>query len=173
MSGMFSVPIGGMKVGGHSYEFKIDKAFFDQFEESEIGEGKLTAAVIASKQTTHIDLEIKISGTVDIECDRCLGVYSQAISCENRLLVRFGRETDLSDPDIVSVPADENELDMSQYFYEYILLALPMKRVHPADRNGKSSCDPAMLEKLEEYNVDEDKTADPRWDELKRLMNNN
>jgi uncharacterized protein len=173
MSGMFSIPIGGMKEGGHSYGFKIDKAFFDQFEESEIGEGVLNAEVTADKRKTHIDLEIKIDGSVEIECDRCLGIYSQPVSCENRLLVKFGRETDETDPDIVILAADDNELDLCQYFYEYILLALPIRKVHPNDRKGNSTCDPGMIERLEEYNVDEEKSTDPRWDELKKLMNNN
>lgn len=169
---MFSIPVGGMKVGHHSYEFRINKEFFDKFEESETGKGELVASVMADRHTTHIDLEIKITGTVMIECDRCLGLYSQPVTCENRLFVKFGMESDISDPDIVILPVDENDLDLSQFFYEYILLAIPMKRIHPDDGKGRSTCDPEMLKKLEEYNIDEEKTADPRWDVLRKLTNN-
>ena len=80
---------------------------------------------------------------------------------------------DESDPDIITVPADENELDMAQYFYEYILLAMPIQRMHPNDREGNSTCDPKMLSKLKEHAVNEEDNSDPRWDELKKLMNNN
>ncbi len=62
---------------------------------------------------------------------------------------------------------------MAQYFYEYILLALPIQRIHPNDSRGNSTCDPEMLSKLKEHTVIEEDSNDPRWDELKKLMNNN
>jgi uncharacterized metal-binding protein YceD (DUF177 family) len=80
------------------------------------------------------------------------------------------------DPDILSLPSDEYELDLKQHFYDYINLALPIKRVHPVDRNGKSTCDPLMIKKLREHLVEEEaeeKQNDPRWDELKKLKNEN
>jgi hypothetical protein len=45
--------------------------------------------------------------------------------------------------------------------------------VHPNDINGRSTCDPLMLEKLDELRVDDENESDARWDELKKLMNNN
>jgi uncharacterized metal-binding protein YceD (DUF177 family) len=173
MSGLFSIPVNGLKEGRQCYNFEINKEFFEQFEESEIQEGSVTAIVEADKLTTHIDLSVRMEGSVIIACDRCLEMFRQTISCENRLLVKFGRVSDDSDPDIVTIPADENEFDLRQYFYEYILLALPIQRMHPADKNGKSACDPAMLKKLEEHLTYDEKKNDPRWDELKKLMNNN
>ncbi len=173
MAGLFNIPISGLKEGLHCYDFEINKEFFDQFEESEIKEGSLTAVVEAEKLNTHIDLSVSIEGGVNISCDRCLKVFRLPLSCVNRLLVKFDRVTDDSDPDIVTIPADEHELDLRQYFYEYILLALPIQRVHPVDKNGKSACDPEMLKKLKEHIADDESKNDPRWDELKKIMNNN
>ena len=173
MSGLFAIPIGGLKEGRYSYDFEISNEFFDKFEESEIKEGSLNAVVEADKLTTHINLLVRIEGNVNVSCDRCLGEFRQPVSCENRLLVKFGRVSDNSDPDIITLPADEAELDLRQFFYEYIILALPIQRVHPANKSGKSACDPEMLEKLKEHIADDENTSDPRWDELKRLMNNN
>ncbi|MCU0471844.1 MAG: DUF177 domain-containing protein [Bacteroidales bacterium] len=173
MSGLYFIPISGLKEGRHSYDFEINKKFFEQFEESEVKEGALTAVIEADKRSTHIDLTIRIKGFVTISCDRCLGAFGQPVDCENRLLVKFGKGYDESDPDLITIPADENELDLNQYFYEYILLALPIQRVHPNDKNGNSTCDPEMLDKLKEHIVSDESENDPRWDELKKLMNNN
>jgi uncharacterized metal-binding protein YceD (DUF177 family) len=173
MSGLYALPISGLKEGRHYYDFEINKEFFEQFEESEVKEGNLKAVIEADKRSTHIDLVIRIRGDVRISCDRCLGVFSQTIDCENRLLIKFGKVHDESDPDIITMPADENELDLRQYFYEYIVLALPIQRVHPNDKNGKSTCNPEMLKKLKEHLVNEENGTDPRWDELKKLVNNN
>lgn len=173
MSGLFSIPLNGLKEGRHTFDFEINKEFFDLFEESEIREGVLTAVVNAEKRSSHIDLVIRISGTVRICCDRCLEMFSYPLDCENRLFVKFGREADDSDPEIITVLHEEHQLDLKQYFYEFIHLNLPIKRMHPDDIKGESTCDPAMISKLKEHLVDEEGENDPRWDELKKLMNDN
>ena len=172
MSGSYTIPISGLKEGRHSYDFEIGNEFFNLFEESEIREGELKASVEADRRASHIDIAIRIDGTVRISCDRCLGVFSLPLSSENRLLVKFGKLHDESDPDIISLAAEVNELDLTQYFYEYIMLSLPIQRHHPADKRGNSTCDPEMINRLNEHIIKDDVGADPRWDELKKIMNN-
>jgi uncharacterized metal-binding protein YceD (DUF177 family) len=173
MSGLFTIPVGGKKDGHHIFEFEINKSFFDLFEESEIKEGELIAVAEVLKSPSHLYLDIRISGTVSICCDRCLEMFDHPVDCENRLLVKFGNVMDDSDPEIITVPHDENELDLKQYIYEFIHLALPIQRIHPDKANGGSTCDPVMLQKLKEHLVEEEGGIDPRWNELKKLMNNN
>ena len=173
MSGSYTIPLSGLKEGHHTIDFEIDKEFFEEFEESEVKEGSHIANIEMDKRSTHLDMIIKVSGSVRVSCDRCLEMFSQPVKSENRLLVKFGKSIEDTDPDILSVPVDEHELDLQQQLYEFIMLALPIKRVHPADKNGKSTCDPVMLKKLEELIIDEEKENDPRWDELKKLMNDN
>lgn len=173
MSGFYSIPIGGLKEGKQEYDFDLGAEFFEQFEEPEITGGSLKAHVESDKRSTHADLTIRIFGTVKVPCDRCLEMMEFPVSCENKLLVKFGKVHDDVDPDIITTAADENELDLAQYFYEYILLALPIQRIHPDDEHGNSTCDPRMLKKLKEHVLDEEDYSDPRWDELKKLMNNN
>lgn len=172
MSGHYTIPISGMKEGCHSFDFEIGNDFFVLFEEAEIKEGTLKAVVNAEKTSSHIDLEISINGTVNISCDRCLGIFSLPLSCDNRLLVKFGKVHDETDPDIITIPWEENELNLMQYFYEYILLALPMQRIHPVDENGKSTCDPEMISRLNKHLINNYSGTDPRWDELRKIMNN-
>lgn len=175
MSGLYSIPLNGLKEGRHEFDFEIGKAFFDEFEESEITDGSLVAYIEMDKISSHIDLLIRIKGSVMISCDRCLEMFSRPLECENRLLVGLGKSISEDDPDILSLTDDENTLDLKQNFYEYIHLALPIKRVHPDDRNGKSTCDPVMLKKLHELLVEEtgEEHFDPRWDELRKLKNEN
>jgi uncharacterized metal-binding protein YceD (DUF177 family) len=173
MSGSYIVGISGLKEGRHTFDFELDNKFFENFEESEIREGSLVAIVELEKRSSHMDLFIRISGEVEVSCDRCLGNFMYPLDCTNRLLVKFGKKIGEEDPDIISVPADEHELDLQQHFYEYVCLALPIKRVHPDDKNGFSTCDPEMIKKLNELIVDEESEGDPRWDELKKLMNDN
>jgi uncharacterized protein len=87
--------------------------------------------------------------------------------------VKFGKNRDESDPDILILPADEQNLEVQHYIYEFVHLALPIRRVHPDDENGNSPCDPVMLQRLKEHIVTDEKYYDPRWDELRKLMTNN
>jgi uncharacterized metal-binding protein YceD (DUF177 family) len=173
MSGRYTIPLSGLKEGRHNIDFEINKEFFDKFEESEVKEGSLIANIGMDKRSTHLDLLIRISGNVRICCDRCLEMFFHPVVCENRLLVKFGKTIDDIDPDILSLPVGENELDLHQHLFEFILLALPIKRVHPNDKKGNSTCDPVMLKKLDELIVDEEPESDPRWHELEKLMNDN
>ena len=173
MSGSYTIPLSGLKEGRHVIDFEIGKEFFELFEVSEVKEGSLIANIEMDKRSSHLDLVLRISGSVRICCDRCLEMFFQPVSCENRLLVKFGKSIEDSDPDIISVPEDEHELDLQQHIYEFIYLSLPIKRVHPDDRNGNSTCDPGMLKKLEELIVEEEIESDTRWDELKKLINDN
>ena len=169
----FTVPVGGSRSGHSVYEFEINKAFFDLFEESEIKEGELEAVVDVERDSTHADIVFTITGKVRISCDRCLGMFDHPVSFTNRLFVRYGIERDDSDPDMIILPHDENELDLKQYIYEYIHLALPIRRTHPDDADGNSMCDPVMLDRLREHLIDDKAGENPGWEELRKLMNDN
>ena len=170
MSGSFTIPVSSLKEG--LYCFEIGNGFFEQFEESEIKEGKLKATVKAEKRPSLTDLSILIEGVVNIMCDRCLGILPYPVKCDNRLVIKSGRIHDESDPDVIVLLPEEHEFDLKHYFYEYIYLSLPIQKVHPDDENGKSTCDPDMLKKIREHMVIDENITDPRWDELKNLVKN-
>ena len=170
MSGLYSIQIIGLKEGRHNYRFDIDNKFFELFEESEIREGELIAEIELDKRSSHYDLRFRISGNVLVSCDRCLEKYLQYINTNNRILFKSGKTWDEDDPDLITIPADEHELDLKQYIYEFIHLAMPLQRIHPDDENGKSTCDPDMIKRINRNSDNVDSDSDPRWDELKKLL---
>jgi len=171
MTGIFTIPLKGLKEGRHNFNFDIDNEFFEKFEESEIKDGTLSAAVEMDRRASHFDLIVKILGTVMISCDRCLEMFLYPINCENRLIMKM--EENISnddDADIIYFSADEYELDLKHHLYEFIHLALPIRRVHQPE----TDCNPEMIKRLNELFIHEEKqnNTDPRWDELKKLTNN-
>jgi uncharacterized protein len=170
MSGLYSIQISGLKEGRYTFSFEIDNKFFELFEESEIREGELVVEVELDKRSSHLDLRFRISGKVLVACDRCLEMYFQDIDADNRIVFKSGKTWDEDNPDLITIPADEYELDLKQYLYEFIHLALPLQRVHQDDENGRSTCDPDMLKRINGNSDDSDNDSDPRWDELKKLL---
>jgi uncharacterized protein len=173
MSGFYSIPLAGLKDTRYTYEFNIGEDFFNVFEATEIRRGELKAVVVLQKCSTHVELDIMINGRVEVTCDRCLEEFYIPVSCTNRLIIKQGREWDESDPDMITMPLDEHEIDLSQFLYEYIHLALPLKRIHPDDSEGRSTCNPEMIRKLGDHLISGKEHHDPRWDELEKLTRNN
>lgn len=173
MPGLYSIPLAGLKEARYTYDFKIGDDFFEAFEGSEIKRGEFTAMVVLEKRSTHIELDIVINGRAEVVCDRCLDNFYLPVSSANRLFVKQGREWEEADPDLVTMPLDEHEIDLSQFFYEYIHLALPLKRIHPDDSKGRTTCNSEMIRKLETHLMTGEGDSDPRWDELKKLTGTN
>ena len=85
------------------------------------------------------------------------------------LIVKFGDEFNNDNEEILIIPHNEYELDISQYIYELIILSVPVKRIHPKIVNGTLKSDTIdKLKKMQEKA--EKKDTDPRWDKLKELL---
>lgn len=172
MRAIYSIPLRGLKEGSHLYDFKIDSRFFDNFEKSEIHEAVLEALVRLVKRSSHIEMKIVITGTVSLTCDRCLDLYTQEISTSDTILVKYGDHWEEVDDEVIIIPHGETEFILDQLFYEFTHLGLPLKKMHPDDENGKSTCNPEMLERLKQHLVrDHGKNSEPYREELEKLKN--
>jgi uncharacterized metal-binding protein YceD (DUF177 family) len=172
----FTIPFVGLKVGKHQFEFDIDQAFFEHFEYEDFNHVNVKADVILEKKTTLLELDFKISGSVNINCDLTNEPYDQDIENEFHLVVNFGDEYNDENIDILIVPHGTYEINIQQYIYELIVLAVPIKRVHPGVEDGTLDSD--ILKKLEQLSPglkekkeqNEDDDIDPRWNTLKKLL---
>lgn len=172
----YAVRISGLVDGDHDFSFELDQQFFALFENPEFEKGKVQAAVIFEKRTGILALHFNLSGEVEVICDRCLEPYMAPIDTEQTIFVKLGEVAGEVDDDVIIIARDEHEIEVAQYMYEFIILALPFQRVHPEDEQGNSSCDPSMLKKLEDHKaIDQDPNSgsDPRWDVLKGIIEKN
>jgi len=165
----------GLSEGLHEFDFEIDDLFFDSLEYSDIKKGDLKAKVYLNKKSTFLELDFQIDGYVELICDRCLDEYKQPVNFEGKLYVKFSEKEDELADDVICLLPTDHELDISHYIYESINLSIPLKRVHPDDDEGNVTCNPEMLEKLENYKTGEpaDDDIDPRWEDLRNLKANN
>lgn len=170
----YKIKFRGLKEGKYKNSFEIDDHFFSQFEESEIKKGQVVFDTEMIISNNFITLNISLTGKVVVPCDRCLDDFSQSIKYKTVLYVEFGNEnSDISDVDNKIILSNkENDIVLDKHFYDYIHLSLPYQKVHPKDKQGKSTCNIEMIDKMEELSsVDDNKETDPRWDQLKNLLN--
>jgi uncharacterized protein len=170
----YVIPFKGLKDELHHFDFKVDDRFFEMFESSEIQKGDIDIDVALNKKSLLLEFEFTISGYVWTVCDRCLEEFKLVIDYQTVLYVKFGPESYEETDELYILSEHESEIDLSQFIYEFIHLSLPYKRIHPLNKKGKPTCNPEMLERLNTLSVDEDKTdTDPRWNDLKDIINNN
>ncbi|MFD1615784.1 YceD family protein [Gelatiniphilus marinus] len=170
----FTIPFVGLKIGQHLFEYNIDQAFFEHFEYKEFNNVNIKVDVVFEKKTTLLELHFKTSGFVNINCDLTNEPFNQTIENEFELVVKFGNEYNDENIDILIVPHGTYEINIQQYIYELIVLAVPIKRLHPGVKDGTLHSE--ILEKLEELspklkeNKDTNEGIDPRWNTLKKLL---
>lgn len=170
----FTIPFVGLKLGKHRFEYSIDNEFFEHFEYDEFNRADVKVELLLEKKTTMMELTFKASGTVNIHCDLTNEPYDQPIESELFLVVKFGEEYNDDNEDLLILPHGEYEINVQQYIYELIVLAVPSKRVHPGVLDGTLRSE--VLDKLEELSPGEkeekkEEQIDPRWNKLKNLLN--
>jgi uncharacterized metal-binding protein YceD (DUF177 family) len=167
----FIVPFAGLSLGDHRYEFEIGDWFFEQFEYSEIKKANVKVVATLKKTSTMLAFDFQETGEIEVCCDRCAEDFYLPVDGEHRLIIKFGPEAREESDEIIVLPSGDHEIDLSQYIYEYLILDLPIQRVHGTDAEGNSLCDPEVIEKLNQIATENKKEEgnDPRWDALKNL----
>ena len=170
--GSYKVDLKGMSEGTVSYHWQIGDDFFSAIQSPEIQQGRLDVALRVKSASDAYELVFRLVGTVQVKCDRCLELMDLPIDAEHVLRAKLGDEY-ADDGDWVTVPYDEGVLDVSWNIYEFAALEIPLQHVHPED-----SCSGDIYEALKTYDQtsavhEEDTPIDPRWNELKKILDNN
>ena len=149
MSDNFIIPLNGLASGESRFFWHAGKEFFEAFENAEILDADLDASVIVEKSGRYLGVDCEIDGTVTVACDRCLEDLEMPVTADVLLSVKYGDEESSEDHqegerEIVFIPEDSAELDLSQVIYDYVCLSLPMQRVHEP-----GGCNPAAMKYYE------------------------
>ena len=170
----YDIDIFNLRNGLHDYEYEIDSSFFENFEDSYIEKGKLKVKLSLNKSETLILSSFKLEGTIELICDRSLESFDYEINTENNLIFKYSEDyAELTD-EIVTIPQNAQKLNVAQYIYEFIGLAVPMKKLHPkfrTDEDEFEESDSILIYSTGENTNSEEESneTDPRWDILNKL----
>ena len=167
----YNVDLKGLKAATLELEFDLDNLFFGDIDGEEFQKGAVKAVVTVRKNRDVFELAFSLNGTVVVPCDRCLDDLEIDVATENTLRVKLGDEY-ADEGDIVIVPEQDGDLNIAWYLYEFIVLALPMKRVH-----APGKCNQEMTGRLGKHSAGADDDSredadmvDPRWEGLKNIQ---
>lgn len=185
----YKIDLKGMDTESCTYDFVLDNLFFANIDGPEVQKGKVNVHLTVKRTSYAFELDFQTDGVVWIPCDRCLDDMEQPISSTDHLRVKFGPEYAEEEDNVVIVPEDEGIINVAWFMYEFVALAIPMKHVH-----APGKCNKEMDAKLGRYlravpeDLDDDESfdgtasetdddgqgsIDPRWAELKKILDNN
>ncbi len=164
-SNEYSISYTGLKQGKHHYQFELGTTFFEAFEYGLIQEASVQMSVELEKMSSMMTLNFEFSGWVNCDCDICLDPMKIDVLGNNRLIVKFGDETYEETEEIIILSHAEHKIELAQYMYEFVHLAMPSKRSH-----NPEDCNQDMINRLSDDSSDEGETPiDPRWKALEGL----
>ena len=165
----FNINIVGLSNKPTRFDYEFGDDFFEHYATDSVSGSKFTAEVVVDKHETFLDVSFKIKGHVTLVCDRSLETFDEPLKSDKKIVFKYGdEEAELSD-EIVVIPRDMPTLDIGKYLYKFIVLSLPMKRVHPKLRDEDN--DDASEGKMVYTSTTEkpEDVIDPRWEQLKKL----
>jgi len=167
----FNIEFAGLKLGHHNFDFHISETFFNNYNYCDFSLAEIKIDVALIKKTTIMELNIVARGNVRVKCDLTNEPYDQAIDNNIDLVVKFGNEFNNENDEILIIPHGEHKVNLAQYIYELTVLSVPAKRIHPGVIDGSLKSE--ILNILEDLKPKENKkTADPRWEKLKKIITN-
>ena len=169
----FDISFIGLKEGLHQFEYKIENAFFDFFEYEDFFSSDVKVSLSFVKKATMFELSFAFDGWAEVACDVSNEPFKQMVDTSLELVVKFGDDFNDENEDILVIPHGEFKVNVAQYIYEAVVLAIPLKKIHPGLTDGTLKTD--VLEKLKEFeptNIENTKNneIDPRWDKLKEIL---
>lgn len=171
--GAYSVNIIGLSNKLHHFDYEIGADFFRQYGTDLISEGNFKVDVALNKHETFLEADFKIKGTATLTCDRSLETFEYPIWTTQKVLFKYGEVDEEISDEIVMIHRDTATLELGQYMYEFIALAVPIKKLHPRFREENDMEDNAEGKIVYSSPADDkgndDEDIDPRWNKLKNL----
>ena len=155
----------------HEFEFNIDDRLFSQFEHSIVEHGKGKCYLELTKSETMMTLNFQIDASVELICDRSLDSFDYPIKIDEKVIIKFGEDNYSLSEDVIVIKQDTASINIGEFIYEFITLAVPLKKLHPRFEDELEEDDePEMIyTSQDEEETDDSQETDPRWEALKKL----
>ena len=180
----FEIDIIALKLGSHSFPFKLDTIFFAYFKEHQNGfieKGDCNAEVVLEKNELLIRATYIINGTVELICDRSLDEFDYQVDVKETILHKYSEEERELTEEIVLITRRTPSINVGELLYEFLMLNIPMKKLHPrfwaedqyleaySDEYDSEYEQDNELDYLDDENLDEE--FDDEFDEKVKKIN--
>ncbi|MBQ8501049.1 MAG: DUF177 domain-containing protein [Bacteroides sp.] len=187
---IYKIDLKNMQTDSMNVEYVLDNLFFANIDAPEVQKVKVNVLLQVKRTSRAFELCFHTEGVVWVPCDRCLDDMEQPVTSTDKLLVKFGHEYAEEGDNLVVIPEEEGIINVAWFMYEFVALAIPMKHVHAPGKCNKTmtsklnkhrvSIEGDSMENGETFSGDSENSVeemdipiDPRWNELKKILDNN
>lgn len=174
--GAYRINIVGLSNKVHHFEYEIGEAFFKEYGTDLVSAGNFKVEVSLDKRETFLEANFQIVGIANLICDRSLEPFDHQVDTTNKVVFKYGEKDEEITDEIMIINRDTAWLEIGQYIYEFIALAIPLKRLHPrfqAEEADEDGVEGKIVYTSGSADSDDDKDngdeTDPRWNILKKL----
>lgn len=159
------IRVSGLSEGVHEFELAANP-----------GEIGLPAEFVAAirlqitldKTHSQLVLKAKAETTAVFPCDRCLDPVT--VPVERAFVLFFAQDPDsarvMDEEDIRLLDPHQPVIDIGDDVRDYLLLAVPMRRICGEKADGSPACRNAIVDTIP---AEADDSIDPRWEQLKNI----
>ncbi|TAD97301.1 MAG: DUF177 domain-containing protein [Bacteroidetes bacterium] len=166
----YSIEISSLPFGINEFHFILGADFFKCFENDLFNTGKFEAKVVLDKSDRMIVAQFDLQGSLELVCDRSLDTFDYPVQVSEEMFFNFGDSFEELSDNVLIIPRNIQNLDLAQYIYEYIGLAVPMKKLHPRFVLDDSEDNVLIYSTKKDLEEDEpEQDIDPRWQSLNKL----
>ena len=165
----YRVNIQGLSNNIHHFDYHFGDEFFRKYGADLVSSGDIKAQVSLDKHETFIEGNFDLKGSIKLVCDRSLDEFDYPIAIDRKIIFKFGHEPGEVSDEIIVIDFNTVSLELGQYMYEFINLAVPMKKLHPRFEQDDEEEEGIIYSSETE---DKEEETDPRWDKLKNLNKN-
>jgi uncharacterized metal-binding protein YceD (DUF177 family) len=171
----FEIAWQGLKPGVHTYQYDLNDRFIQEAGKTDADFKDLDAQVTLrfDKKNNFFLCHFDVDGSVTVPCDRCGEDFKLRLWDEFDLVIKLtdSEEADEieDDADVVFIPRNETVLDISGWLYEFVMLSMPLQRLHPDKPNGEPGCNPETLKLLNQLSDPGEEPKNDIWKGLDAL----
>lgn len=169
-------------------------------ESADIRDADIDVHVDVDYKGDLYEITLTVTGEITLICDRCLDDLQWPVDTTFHIFVKYGPDYNDDSDELLEIPESDAELNIAYMMYDTVALTIPIKHVHPLGKcnramssllkkhratahnlegDGDDEIIDEMIDEVETAQMQPDSSdsddtpTDPRWDELKKLNDNN
>ena len=151
----FKIDIFRLENKQYLHEFEGNDDFFEALDQELIQKGNFKAIVVLNKNETMIQMMYKITGSVELTCDRSLDLFDFPVDITQKMILKFSDHNEEITEELVLIDRNTQYINVAQDIFDFIGLQIPIKKLHPRFIKDEVTYD-SLMKKFEDEYIDED-----------------
>ncbi len=171
----FEIAFVGLKPGVHEFNYSVNDKFFEVFQQPDFRHCKANVKLSLDRKSSFMLLKFEIGGALEVTCDRCNNNLPWELWDEFSITVKMVENPEVmndqeEDPDMYYIGQGESHINVANWIYEFIVLAIPMQKTCAFEEMDGPHCNATALDLLKKLEPEENKHKEnPIWKGLEKF----